>query len=161
MIPLILRDEQLSNLPGFSFPRLRANGEFEARATAPAGITSFAGAYVDTGATFVIIPYVVHCSGFIKIHANLGTRPYRILSGPGTSSQQPFAEVGIHFLVDQPQPHYRPAHFVIVRAYLLEPNVRPTKDVVIGLDAIRTHFPLYADGKRAFFLEPGDTLQIP
>ena len=80
---------------------------------------------------------------------------------PGVSLRQPFAEVGIRFLVQHPKLDYRPAQFALVRAYLLEPNIRPLKQVVIGLDAIQTHFPLYADGKRAFFLEPGDHLQLP
>jgi hypothetical protein len=116
---------------------------------------------VDTGAPYVIIPHKVHRARLIKVHADLGHRPFGTLSGPGGSRPQPFAEVGIRFLVQRPNLHYRPAQFAPVRAYLLEPGVRPIDRVVIGLDAMHTRFPLVTDGKRALFLEPGDSIQLP
>ena len=161
MIPLEIRDEQALGPPPLRIPRVVSDGQFEPRGGIPVSATAFAAAYVDTGAPYVIIPYKVHRSGLIQVHTDLGLQPYGILSGSGSSLMQPFAEVGVRFLVQKPKNHYRPAQFANVRAYLLEPGIRLTDRVVIGLDAMHTHFPLFTDGKRAFFLEPGDTLQIP
>jgi hypothetical protein len=161
MIPLEIRDEQAPGPPPLRIPRVLSDGQFEPRGGIPVSATAFAAAYVDTGAPYVIIPYKVHRSRLIQVHINLGLQPYGTLSGSGGSLMQPFAEVGIRFLIQRPKPDYRPAQFAIVRAYLLEPGIRPIDRVVIGLDAMHTHFPLFTDGKRAFFLEPGDSLQIP
>jgi hypothetical protein len=161
MIPLEIRDEQAIGPPPLRIPRVVSDGQFEPRGGIPVSATAFAAAYVDTGAPYVIIPYKVHRSGLIRVHTNRGLQPYGILSGSGGSLLQPFAEVGIRFLIQRPKPDYRPAQYAIVRAYLLEPGIRPTERVVIGLDAIQTYFPLYAEGKRAFFLEPGDSLTVP
>jgi hypothetical protein len=46
----------------------------------------------------------------------------------------------------------------MVKAYLLEQGVTPTGRVVIGLDAIRSHFRLYVGQAGAFLLESGDAV---
>ncbi|MCC6418328.1 MAG: hypothetical protein IT429_08805 [Gemmataceae bacterium] len=143
--------------------RLLADGAFEPLVPPIDGRTAFAGAIVDTGAPYVIIPHILHRAGHIKVYTDLGSQPYRVLSMSGAPLMQPFVEVGLCFLAkgDAGAFAYRPAPCVPVKAYLLEQNVSPIRRVVIGLDAIRTHLPLYADGNRAFFLEPGESAQIP
>jgi hypothetical protein len=160
VIPLVLREEPVPGHSPLTIPRLVVDGEFEP--SVPPGVsTAFAGAFVDTGAPYVIIPYTVHRSRLLAIHADLGVRPYRLLSGSGPPISQRFAEVGIHFLVPDNPPASRPVPFAVVKAYLLDPNVRPVHRVVIGLDAMRTRFPLYVNGARALFLELGESLTVP
>jgi hypothetical protein len=99
---------------------------------------------------------MVHCKG-IAIYQDLGRQPYRI-SG-GVRLQQPFAEVGLRFVVSQPVLAYRPPSFLRTKAYLPERNVPPGK-VAIGLDTIEQYFTLYLPPppKDAYLLEPGDPI---
>jgi len=163
VIPLTFQNTPDPSYPQFLIPRLVVSGIVEPWVPPLDGRTAFAGAFVDTGAPYVIIPHILHQAGHIKIHNDLGLQPYRLTSMGGSALMQPFVEVGVRFLVTTPggSPDYRPARFSLVKAYLLDQNVRPTRRVVIGLDAMQTHFPLYADGKRAFFLEPGESVQVP
>lgn len=161
MIPLTFLNERPRAYPQFRIPRLLVGGQFEPRAWPANGRTDFGGAIVDTGAGYVIIPYAVHHPGLLQIHRDLGSQPYRLTSMTASPIMQRLVEVGIRFLVVSPTLEYRPAQYVRVAAYLLAQNVRPTGKVIIGLDAIRKHFALFLDATRAFFLEPGDRLQIP
>lgn len=154
MIPL---DRHTHFEPPNNFPvrRLRIDGEFEVKTGLPHYRAAFANAIVDTGSPYVIIPHFVHKPG-LKIYPDLGRQPYQLKS---INSQQPFAEVGLRFMVQQPVRAFRPPKFVRVKAYLLESGVAPHK-VVIGLDAIEQHFILYVPPQPAdaYFLETGDAI---
>lgn len=161
MIPLTVTTHIESGFPQFPIVRLTVGGVFEPNSPPLDSRTAFAGAIVDTGAPYVIVPYSVHAPGWIKIYADLGMFPYRTGSVAGPPLLQRFAEVGLRFFVSGPPPEYRPQVPVVVKAYLLDAGISPTRCVVIGLDLIRTRFPLYADDIRAFLLEPGDSIQLP
>ncbi|MCI0460680.1 MAG: hypothetical protein L0Z62_27315 [Gemmataceae bacterium] len=162
MIPLIQRQDPDPFYPSLLIPRLFVHGAFEPWVLPLDGQTAFSGAFVDTGAPYVIIPYKTHRTGKIKIYQDLGPQPYRLTSMGGAPLLQPMAEVGVCFLAQIPGGYeYRPASFAVVKAFLLAKQVRPKERVVIGLDAMRTHFPLYANGARAFFLEAGESTQVP
>jgi hypothetical protein len=176
MIPIPLKYDLGPN-PHFPFPRLLADAYFEPASGVPDAATNFPGAIVDTGAPYLIIPHTFHASGRIKIHAHLGSRPYRLTSMTGGPIQQPFVEVGLQFLVDaraaqscwdawcQLSQPANPAAFdpqlsrysyqlprpVVVQAYLLDEGVRPNK-VVVGLAALRDHFTFVMAGETAFLL---------
>ncbi len=162
MIPLLLRDELVPDHPQLPIPRLLIDGQFEPSVGPPDARTAFAVAYVDTGAPYVIIPHKTHKSGLIRIYQDLGLQPYRLSSMGGVPLLQAMVEVSVRFLVPVPGGYdYFPPQFAPVKAYLLEQNLRPIDRVVIGLDAIRTHFPLFVNATRAFFFEPGDRVQLP
>jgi hypothetical protein len=161
VIPLTARNEYLKAYPQFPIPRLVGEGEFEPRVAPAGGRTAFSSAFIDIGSPYVIIPYKVHHLGLLRVYQDFGPQPYSLPSMAGAPVLQRFVEVGIHFLVAQPTLEYRPAQYAQVKAYLLAKNIRPTDRVVIGLDAIRTHFPLFTGAAQSFFLEPGDVVQIP
>jgi hypothetical protein len=158
VIPLTFRDSPDPAYPWFPIPRLLVAGLFEPWQLPPDGRTVFDAAFIDTAAPYVIIPHALHRSGLIRIYNDLGPQPYRVLSMGTQTVWQPFAEVGIRFLVMKPSPRYRPDSFAMVKAYLLEQGVTPTGRVVIGLDAIRSHFRLYVGQAGAFLLESGDAV---
>jgi hypothetical protein len=161
VIPLKFSDTPEPRFPQLPIPRLLVSGAFEPWIPSLIGQTAFAEAIVDTGAPYTIIPHYVHGAGLIKVYNDLGQQPYRLTSMSGAPLMQRMVEVGIRFLVRRAGWDYVPADFVVVRAYFLDVNVRPLRKVVIGLDAIRPHFPLFADSSRAFFFEPGESLQLP
>jgi hypothetical protein len=159
VIALRVEDTAPANSP-WPILRVMADGAFEPIIPDDRSLTTFLGGVVDTGAAYTIIPYSLHGSGLIRIYRDLGAQPYRLTS-MGTALDQRFVEVGVRFYQWAPLSELRPADYAPVKAYLLDKNVRPRYRVVIGLEAVQTHFPLYVNGKRAFFLEPGDSAQIP
>ncbi len=66
---------------------------------------------------------------------------------------QPFAEVGVRFLVKSPAGPYlfSPDRYLPVRAYLLDAAVRPRGQVPLGLEPLTTHGSLHAGGKGSYF----------
>jgi hypothetical protein len=161
MIPLAFRTVRPKAYPQFRIPRLLVGGQFEPRVRPANGRTDFSDAIIDTGSGYVIIPYKVHHPGLIQIHRDHGLQPYRLPSMTAAPVMQRLVEVGSRFLVVSPKLEYRPVQYVRVTAYFLGQNIRPADTIIIGLDAIRTQFPLYLDATRAFFLEPGDSLTVP
>src|SRR5262249_50761318 len=118
----------------------------------PEAYTFVATALVDSAAPYVVIPYSVHGSQHLRIHQGFGERPYRILSEHGEPHLQPFVEVGVRFLAKQPDGAfaYWPAHFVRVRAYLLDQATRPKKTVLVGAHALLENFVTHLQKQKSF-----------
>ena len=95
-IPLRFTDHHTSLDPSFAVPRLQADVLFEPYELPCDARTFFSGAILDTGAPYTVIPFSVHKSERIKIHQELGSRLYRVLSMEGPLFQR-FVEVGIRF----------------------------------------------------------------
>ena len=153
MIPLRLADYIEGRAPDFPIPRLTVNVHFEsARMGLPIISTYSEAAFVDTGSPFVIIPHSVHCQGFLRIRQDFGRKPYRVLSETGEYLTQPFAEIGIHFLVRRPDGRleFEPEPDVPVKAYLLEPGIRPTGRVIVGLETLYENFVLHLEKPEAY-----------
>jgi hypothetical protein len=161
VIALTLKDEFDPAYPQLPIPRLLAEGAFDPQAPASVGQTAFAGAFVDTGSPYVIVPHKVHQSGLLRYYDDHGPQPFRTAGMLGAPILQHMVDVGVRFLTRQPVYAYRPAHFIRVRAYLLDKHIRASVRVVIGLQAIKTYLSLYVGDARAYFLEPGESIQAP
>jgi hypothetical protein len=143
MVPLLVKTIFDPRFPGFPVRRLVANLLLEPTGPAvPSGSTIAEGAVIDSAAGYMIIPYKVHRSQYLKIYQELEAKPYRILSMHGEPTMQRFAEVGLRFLVKDStgQFGYWPAEFVRVKAYLLDEAARPKDKVLVGLDALLENF---------------------
>jgi hypothetical protein len=143
MVPLLVRTVFDPRFPDFPVRRVVANLVLEPAGPAvPSGFTIAEGAVIDSAAGYMIIPYKVHRSQYLKIYQELGAKPYRILSMHGEPTVQRFAEVGLRFLVKDSagQLGYWPAEFVRVKAYLLDDATRPKIKVVVGLDMLLENF---------------------
>jgi hypothetical protein len=95
-IRLRFKEHPTPHDPGLLVPRLQADVLFEPYELPCDARTFFAGAILDTGAPFAVIPFSVHKSGRIKIHQELGRHVYRVLSMEGPQFQR-FVVVGIRF----------------------------------------------------------------
>src|SRR5262245_23745807 len=104
----------------FPVPRIMVDGLLEPDQLPCDGKTAFAGAIVDSGAPFVIVPHKVHSAAPIRIYQDFGMEPYGLFTAPGGPLLQRFVEVGLAFLVPGSPPSYRPANFVRVKAYLVD-----------------------------------------
>ena len=153
MVPLALRQAFDPRFPDFPVSRKTADVFFEPiQPDEKSGLTHFQGAIVDSACGYTVIPYRVHRFGLIKIHEELGVRPYRVLSEQGPPDLQRFAEVGLRFLTKQAdgQPGYWPSEFVRIKAYLLDEVSRPTGVVLLGLDTLLEHFITHLEKNNSF-----------
>ncbi len=153
MVPLVFREAFDPRFPDFPVPRNQANVHFEPmRPSIPMQDTYFEGALVDSAAGYTVIPCKIHSSGLLKIHQELGTKPYQILSEHGTPNLQRFAEVGIRFLIKQPDGNlgYWPEEFVKIKAYLLDEGAWPAGKVLLGLDTLLENFITHLEKNNSF-----------
>ncbi len=109
-------------------------------------------ALLDTGAGYLTIPYRVHKAQHLRIYQELGRAPYRITSSSETPVLQRFVEIGLRFLVPNPDTGYGfwPEQFVRARAYLLDPDQAPKVKVLVGLDMILEHCVMHLDQDIAY-----------
>ena len=153
MIIVTLKENFDPRYPDFPVRRLVVDLLFEPRQSdTPPAYTYYEGAFIDTAAPYVVIPYNLHSSGHLKIHQDLGRKPYRSLAETGALLLQPFAMVGLRFLVKTPtgQFAYEPEQFLTVKAYLLDAQIHPLKRVLLGLDLILENFLLQVNKDHSF-----------
>lgn len=153
MVPLVLKQSIDPRFPDFPVSRNTAEIFFEAvQPDAALRFALFAETIVDSAAGYTVVPYRFHSSGLLKIYQELGPKPYRILSEHGPPNFQRFAEVGFHFLVQQPdgKPGCWPEEVIRIKAYLLDEGTRPTKTVLLGLDTLLEHFITHLEKNNSF-----------
>ena len=160
----ILEDDHIpdSRFPDFIVTRLRTAVHLEpAQPDTLEAYTFSPKAFLDSAAPYTIIPHTVHQSGHIKVYQELGQRPYRVLSTSGEPLMQRFVEIGLRFrgpLPPEGKIDYWPEAFMRVKAFFLEPDVRPQGVVLVGLDTVLSHFILHAErGESSLELRAAET----
>jgi hypothetical protein len=150
MIPLSLAPTIEKPWPQFPLWRVKVDVWLEpADPNVMPFMTRWAGAIVDIGAPYSILPHRFHHQGLVHIRQDFGYRPFRILAKQAPVMQR-FVEVGIRFLVTKPQMAYQPDQFLPIKAYLLDAGQRPTGVFVLGLDALREHFRTHIEEGNSF-----------
>jgi hypothetical protein len=153
MVPLKHKITSDPRFPGLEIPRVAVDVRFEPSKPMPDHVAPFFdSAIVDTGSGCIVVPHRVHKSNLFKIHRELGHMPYRISSMGTPPVLQRLVEIGLCFLVRRADGSfaYLPEQFVRARAYLLDPEVRPTGKVLIGLEVLLEHFVTHLEKDNSF-----------
>jgi hypothetical protein len=150
-VPLLHKPYFEASFPQFPLPRLLADVLVErSDPHFPEQMATHQGLIVDTGSPYFIISHRFLQKVPVRIRQDFGMRPYRVLSTTGQPVMQRFCEVGLRFLAVRPRLAFVPDRYIAVKAYLLDNTVRPSKGIILGLDALGEHFIAHLEDGNSF-----------